>query len=126
MKRLIPLAILSITMALPAFLTSCSSDDELLPDTPEVLKPTITNWIEPWHYRMPLILSALIFRFSWLTMLQRRLRKLPCLHWQERRTMHCQRCLRQISKKARQTFQHRCSKCIRSVSMTTLKRIHQL
>ena len=49
MKRLIPLAILSITMALPAFLTSCSSDDELLPDTPEVLKPTITNWIEPWH-----------------------------------------------------------------------------
>ena len=49
MKRLIPLAILSITMALPTFLTSCSSDDELLPDTPEVLKPTITNWIEPWH-----------------------------------------------------------------------------
>ena len=30
MKRLIPLAILSITMALPTFLTSCSSDDELL------------------------------------------------------------------------------------------------
>lgn len=49
MKRLIPLAILSITMALPTFLTSCSSDDELLPDTPEVPKPTITNWIEPWH-----------------------------------------------------------------------------
>ena len=49
MKRLIPLAILSITMALPSFLTSCSSEDELLPDTPEVLKPTITNWIEPWH-----------------------------------------------------------------------------
>lgn len=44
MKRLIPLAILSITMALPMFLTSCSSDDELLPDTPEVQKPTITNW----------------------------------------------------------------------------------
>ena len=33
MKRLIPLAILSITMALPTFLTSCNSDDELLPDT---------------------------------------------------------------------------------------------
>ena len=49
MKRLIPLAILSVMMALPTFLTSCSSDDELLPDTPEVLKPTITNWIEPWH-----------------------------------------------------------------------------
>ena len=49
MKRLIPLAILSVMMALPMFLTSCSSDDELLPDTPEVLKPTITNWIEPWH-----------------------------------------------------------------------------
>ena len=49
MKRLIPLAILSITMALPTFLTSCSSDDALLPDTPEVPKPTITNWIEPWH-----------------------------------------------------------------------------
>ena len=49
MKRLIPLAILSVMMALPTFLTSCSSDDDLLPDTPEVLKPTITNWIEPWH-----------------------------------------------------------------------------
>ena len=49
MKRLIPLTILSITMALSSFLTSCSSEDELLPDTPEVLKPTITYWIEPWH-----------------------------------------------------------------------------
>ena len=49
MKRLIPLAILSVMMALPTFLTACRSDDELLPDTPEVLKPTITNWIEPWH-----------------------------------------------------------------------------
>ena len=48
MKRF-PLAILSVMMALPMFLTSCSSDDELLSDTPEVLKPTITNWIEPWH-----------------------------------------------------------------------------
>ena len=49
MKRLIPLSILSVMMALPTLLTSCSSDYELLPDTPEVLKPTITNWIEPWH-----------------------------------------------------------------------------
>ena len=58
MKRLIPLAILSITMALPTFLTSCSSDDELLPDTPEVLKPTITNWIEPWTANYQLVYSG--------------------------------------------------------------------
>ena len=51
MKRLIPLAILSVMMALPTLLTSCSSDYELLPDTPEVLKPTITNWIEAWHIK---------------------------------------------------------------------------
>ena len=36
MKRLIPLAILAVMMALPMFLTCCSSDDELLPDTPAV------------------------------------------------------------------------------------------
>ena len=49
MKKSISLAILTVMMALPTILTSCSGDEELLPDTPEVQKPTITKWTEPWH-----------------------------------------------------------------------------
>lgn len=49
MKRSISLAILAVTMAIPGLFTSCNGDDELLPDSPEVQKPTITKWTEPWH-----------------------------------------------------------------------------
>ena len=48
MKKSISLAIYTIMMAIPVFFASCGNDD-LLDDEPEVLKPTITSWTEPWH-----------------------------------------------------------------------------
>jgi len=49
MKRSISLAIFIFMMALPVLFTSCGGDDDLLPNTPEVQKPTITEWVEPFH-----------------------------------------------------------------------------
>ena len=51
MKKFIPIAISLFMMAAPMFFTSCSNDDNLIPDEIGTTQPVAGIWTEPYHIK---------------------------------------------------------------------------
>lgn len=51
MKKYFHYAIVALLMATPLITTSCSNDDESFENDPQLNKPTITHWVEPYHVK---------------------------------------------------------------------------
>lgn len=49
MKKLFYSASILLMMAIPVITTSCSSEDDDFMNESQLNKPTITNWVEPYH-----------------------------------------------------------------------------